>query len=257
MSEPRRLKHELAVEQLTPIIPPGSRYLRGLSFTRRNWEEARDAGESVWLLYPPVEDRSAALQRYLDMGEALDVPRAYKCQTRKPWWRPSFVLPPDLFFTYLSHRYPRLISNSARVGFLNSMHGIRLRKGAPRCAKSALPLLTLNSVTMLGAEVYGRSYGGGVLKMEPREAAKLPVPTAQALEAAWKQLRCERASLDRKLRKGLWEAVNKRVDEVLLRDVLKLSPAATQKLFHAAQFLRERRVGREQPRSPLLSELIP
>ncbi len=68
---------------------------------------------------------------------------------------------------------------------------------------------------------------------------------AQALEAARKRLRGERASLDRKLQKGLWEAVNKRVDEVLLCDVLKLSPAVTQELYSAAQFLRARRVGRE------------
>ena len=64
--------------------------------------------------------------------------------------------------------------------------------------------------------------------MEPREAASLPVPTPQALEAAWERLRGERANIDRKLHKGLWGAVNKRVDEVLLRDVLELSPAATQ-----------------------------
>jgi adenine-specific DNA-methyltransferase len=195
--------------------------------------------------------------RYLEYGEALGVPGAYKCQVRKPWWRPSFVPPPDLFFTYMSHYYLRLINNSAKVGFLNSMHGIRLRKGTPRYAKPALPLLTLNSVTMLGAEVYGRSYGGGVLKMEPREAASLPVPTAQALEAAWKRLRGERASLDRKLHKGHWEAVNKRVDEILLRDVLKLSSAATQEFYEAARFLRERRVGREQPGSPLLPVVLP
>ena len=247
MSESTRLKHSLAEEQLARIVPSGSRYLRGLSFTRRNWEAARDAGEQVWLLHPNVEDGTDALQRYLEKGEDLDVPRAYKCQVRKPWWRPSFVPPPNLLFTYMSHHYPRLISNSARVGFLNSMHGIRLRKGTPRCAKMALPLLMLNSVTMLGAELYGRSYGGGVLKMEPREAASLPIPPPHALEEAWKRIRGERASLDRKLCKGLWEAVNERVDEVLLRDVLKLTPATTQIINEAARSLRERRVGREQP----------
>jgi adenine-specific DNA-methyltransferase len=53
------------------------------------------------------------------------------------------------------------------------MQGIRLLKGTPSYVTPALPLLTLNSVTMFGAKIFGRSYGGGVLKREPREAAVL------------------------------------------------------------------------------------
>lgn len=52
------------------------------------------------------------------------------------------------------------------------------------------------------------TYGGGVLKMEPCEAASLPVPMPQALEAACELLRGERSNLGRKLHAGLWRAVN-------------------------------------------------
>ena len=127
------------------------------------------------------------------------------------------VSPPDLFFTYMSHRYPRLVRNTARASFVNSMHGVRLRGDAPANAASALPLLCLNSVTMLGAEIYGRSYGGGVLKMEPSEAASLPVPGPGALNGAFKRLQAERPALDRQLKAGRWTSVVKRVDEVCFR----------------------------------------
>ncbi len=244
MSESTREEFGLSTDQLARISPPGTKHLRGLSFTAKDWETLRDGDEPVWLIYPDAEDRSLALRRYLRHGKELGVPDAYKCQVRTPWWRPPMVSAPDIFFTYMSHRYPRLIANTARVSFVNSMHGLRLRPDAPRHAKAALPLLGLNSVSMLGAEVFGRSYGGGVLKMEPREAATLPVPSPSVLERAWERLKPERAALDRQLRNGMWTTVVKRVDEVLLHDVLELSAEEARELHEAARSLRERRMGR-------------
>src|SRR6185312_8396175 len=97
----------------------------------------------------------AGLRRYLAEGVQAGVDQAYKCRVRPVWYRPPVVPAPDLFFTYMSHRYPRLITNSARATFVNSMHGIRLARGAPSDAKHALPLLALNAATMLGAEIHG------------------------------------------------------------------------------------------------------
>jgi adenine-specific DNA-methyltransferase len=116
----------------------------------------------------------------------------------------------------------------------------------PRVARTALPLLTLNSVTMLGAELYGRSYGGGVLKMEPREAAVLPVPGFDALAEAWGELRDDRAHLANQLRDGIWTGVVKRVDDVLLRGVLGLTSSDVAQLHSATRDLRARRLGRRE-----------
>jgi len=245
LSESTRCQYRLRTSQLARISPPGTRHLRGLSFTSADWSSLRESDMAVWLLRPALDDVSSGLRSYLQLGEELEVPGAYKCRIREPWWRPPLVSPPDLFFTYMSHRYPRLVTNSARVSFLNSMHGIRLRKGIAAFVKQALPLLVLNSVTMLGAELHGRSYGGGVLKMEPREAAKLPVPDLRSLAAAWQLLKNERATLDRRLRNQEWKVVVDRVDEVLLLEVLGLSTAQGTELRNAARFLRQRRVGRE------------
>ncbi len=245
LNEETRRRFGLDERHLVKISPPGTRHLRGMSFRESDWKELREAGERVWLLSPAADDRSAALIRYIAEGKTREIHTAYKCRIRDHWWRPPTVPAPDLFFTYMSHRYPRLVANTAGTTFLNSMHGIRLAAGFRRMPKLALPLLALNSVTMVGAEVNGRSYGGGILKMEPGEAARLPVPSPEHLTKAWELLKPEAQKLDVRLRGGIWTNVVKRVDEVLLRRVLELDSADAGDLADAAASLRARRIGRE------------
>jgi tRNA1(Val) A37 N6-methylase TrmN6 len=245
LSESTRREYGLEPDRhVVKVSPPGTKHLRGLAFKAKDWTTLKDAGERVWLLRPADPDDAArAIKRYTEHGRELGIHEAYKCSIRKPWYCPPVTPTPDLFFTYMSHRYPRLITNTAGVAFVNSMHGIRLRPEAPQEAKVALPLLMLNSATMLGAEVYGRSYGGGVLKMEPREAGRLPVPCFTALETAWANLKGDRDSLDRQLRRGVWVEVSKRVDEALLKDAMGLEVSEVEALHEAARSLRAHRLG--------------
>jgi adenine-specific DNA-methyltransferase len=246
LTDETRLRYGLLEhEHVRRISPPGTKHFKGLNFTEGQWKTLRDDGERVWMLFPNADNVSHELRNYLKVGIADGVPKAYKCSVRTPWWRPPAVSPPDLFFTYMSHRYPRLIANTAKVTFVNSMHGLRLRPDAPKVSRQALPLLAFNSLTMLGAELYGRSYGGGVLKMEPREAAVLPVPSWSALEESWSLLEKDRRSLDNQLQQGKWTNVVKLVDEALLVKTLHLSRSEVSDIHDAARNLRARRIGRE------------
>lgn len=245
LTEETRVEYDLDESQLVPISPPGTRHLRGTAFGRGDWKRLRDEGQRVWLLRPESDDKTRGLGRYISHGRSLGVHEAYKCQIRDPWWRPPAVDPPDLFFTYMSHRFPRLVANTARTSFLNSMHGVWIERTGRVWLRQALPLLALNSVTMLGAEVLGRSYGGGVLKMEPREAAELPVPEFDQLEAAWKKLKPSRSRLDRELRRGQWTLVLAHVDEILLQETMGVSATDAASLHNAARSLRERRLTRK------------
>ena len=79
-------------------------------------------------------------------------------------------------------------------------------------------------MTLLGAETVGRAYGGGMLKIEPKEADKLPVPTPEVLAEARDELAAIRPQVSAKLRTPRRSARRGQlVDEVLLVEQLGMA----------------------------------
>lgn len=242
LNETTRAEFSIGHGHLLRVVPPGARHIPGTRFTEGHWQQLRANGQRVWMLHPSAAARRRdGLARYLAEGERLLVHEAYKCSIRDPWWRPPAVRAPDLCFTYMSHVTPRLVANETDATIVNSLHGITLREEAPEIAREALPIAALNSVTMLGAELFGRSYGGGILKMEPREAASLPVPDAATLAAAWELLEPHRSRLDELVRTGCWESALAEIDRALLIETIGLSAAEVASMRSAAARLRARR----------------
>lgn len=229
--------------ELLPISPPGSRHLRGLTFGERAWQELRDTERRVFL-FAPGSKPSAAARRYIAMGERRDVHKAYKCRVREPWWHVPRVAPPDLFFTYMNADTPRVVTNAANVRHLNSVHGLRLESQLRKLGRDLLPLAALNSLTVLGAELVGRSYGGGILKLEPNEADLLPVPAPAMLELVADRLRALRPHLAQHLRAGDLLGAVRRVDRVVLVEGVGLRRHQVTELRHSRAVLHGRRAAR-------------
>jgi hypothetical protein len=102
----------------------------------------------------------------------------------------------------------------------------------------------LNSLTALGAELEGRSYGGGLLKVEPKEADKVPMPSLALLEKASDDLRAMRPQLGRCLRNSQLEDALGLVDRVLLVKHLGLSEEDVKSLRAGRVALAARRAAR-------------
>ena len=110
----------------------------------------------------------------------------------------------------------RLTTNQAGARHLNSVHGVYLKEEVREIAREVLPVASLNSMTLLGAELVGRSYGGGVLKIEPREADRWWVPSAGLMTEHRDALVALKPRVQRMLQaKNLFGAVAL-VDEVVL-----------------------------------------
>ena len=113
--------------------------------------------------------------QYIARGESDGIHERYKSRVRHPWY--AVPLPrhvPDAFLPYMSHHGPRLVVNDVRARSTNLVHGVTLGLLAP--AARALAVAMASSLTLLSAEIEGRSYGGGVLKLETKEAERLLVP---------------------------------------------------------------------------------
>lgn len=172
----------LASREVRRLSPPGSRHLRGLALDRAQLDRLDAAGRPTWL-FRPSGTPSVSAWRYIERGESDGVHTAYKCRVRRPWWRVPYVPPADLLLTYMNADTARLCANPARAHHLNSVHGVYLRDDVRDLGIRHLPLAALNSMTLLGAEVVGRAYGGGILKLEPTEADRWPMPTPELAQA--------------------------------------------------------------------------
>lgn len=233
----------LSESEVLPLSPPGSRHLRGLGLTPNAIQELGASGQSTYLFRPPAEPSKAA-RHYIQSGEDLDVHQAYKCRVRTPWWRVPYLRPADLFLTYMNADTPRLSTNRARAHHLNSVHGVYLRDHLRQDGMNLLPLASLNSVTLLGAETVGRAYGGGMLKIEPREADVLPVPSPELVRDNAEALRRLRPAVAARLQEGrLLDAVAL-VDEVLLTATSSMNDRALRAVRRDHASLTARRAAR-------------
>ncbi len=133
---------------------------------------------------------------------------------------------------------------------LNSVHGVYLRAETRQLGRELLPLASLNSVTLLGAELVGRAYGGGMLKLEPREADQLPVPTPATVAACRSALQARRSAVGEALRRRDLLAAVRLVDQVLLREHLSLDRDQHTELVTAHALMTARRVARGASRLP-------
>jgi adenine-specific DNA-methyltransferase len=199
-AEAARLR--LPTSQLLPIVENPSA-VKGLTAPQSSTKS---------LLMINREPTSISLRRYLAEGEKAGIAKGYKCRTRSPWFRvPLPKVKPHAFMPYMNHHGPRLIVNRLRAWSTNLLHGVTLQPGAPDVR--ALSAVMLSATTMLSAEIEGRAYGGGVLKLETREAERLLVPTMNA--ATETQLANAFRRLDRLVRAGEVEEASTEVDGIL------------------------------------------
>lgn len=175
-----------------------------------------------------------AISRYLAEGEAAGIDQRYKPRHRKPWYRvPLPRQVGDLLLPYMSHHPPVLVVNEGRAVSTNLVHSVRLT--VPTVEARALSACSLSSLWALSVEVEGRAYGGGVLKLETREAERVLVPRLDSGMTA--ELAASFEQLDDLVRSG------RRAEATAAVDAMLGLPSS--EFIRAASVFRRRRQGRK------------
>jgi len=122
-------------------------------------------------------------RKYVENGERAGYHEGYKCAVRLPrWWNVPSVWAPSAFLLRQIHHAPRIVENRAGVTSTDTIHRVKIVSDVE---SGWLAAASVNSLTFAFSEIRGRSYGGGVLELEPTEAEGLPFPrydpTAPAL----------------------------------------------------------------------------
>ena len=164
---------------LHPTVRNG-RSLTASRLTDAMVEKWRRDDEPIYLLrLPKLKELPSAVSRYLDTEEGRTARKAYKCRVRDPWYSVPDVQVPDFFLSYMSGIRPSLTRNDANCTATNSVHIVRIKPDAP--AKSNLSSWTSDFV-QLSCEIEGHPLGGGMLKLEPREATEIVLPSRTTLK---------------------------------------------------------------------------
>ena len=119
------------------------------------------------------QELTVGVRRYLDSTAGKRARTGYKCRNRDPWYAVPDVQTPDYVMGYMSGRTVNLVRNAASVTCTNSVHSVRLRD---RDAAARLLPLWDTPFVRLSCELEGHALGGGMLKLEPREASRILFP---------------------------------------------------------------------------------
>lgn len=223
-------------EYVTPLVGRSAQ-LRGAKLTSAEWRKLAANGDRVFLFSVPESvngSLSDAGRRYIDFGEDQLFHQGYKCSIRDPWYTVPSVYEPDCFFFRQIYDFPRIVLNSAGATSTDTIHRMRCKSPSSQVGR-----VIYTHMTAASAEIEGRSYGGGVLELEPTEAERLLVPAK--LGSGLPLAEC-----DKHIRAGNLELVLRENDRLILQEGMGLSQKECQMLRSIWDKMRNRRLSRRK-----------
>lgn len=223
---PRRL--------VSPILNR-AKYLQGLTFNESDFRRLASKDVPAELLAVGRRERlPLEVRRYLSQGRKKKINEAYKCSSRKRWYCLDGIRSPQAFLHYMSASLPHIVLNNSSATCTNTVHQLHWKTTLSSDDRKRVSLASISTLFQLSAELNGRSYGGGVLKLEPSEAGKLLLVSPQQMP---QDVAAHFSRVDYLLRSGQRETAIALADKYVLSRALGLSRTDVSTLRDALDFL--------------------
>lgn len=229
---------DFGLEGYTTPLVSRSVQLKGSQLGKADWRSLAADGNRVHLLNisaAQASELSAKLRQYIEDGERKEFHKGYKCSIRKPWYLVPSVWVPDGFAFRQIYDFPRMVLNASGATSTDTIHRMRSHGAKPERVIAN----TYTWLTAASAEIEGRSYGGGVLELEPTEAERLLMPTKLNGAMPLKDV-------DQLVRAGRLDAVLEENAQIILREHMGLSAADCDLLKSVWTQMRDRRNSRRR-----------
>ncbi len=229
---------KLGIDGYTTPLVSRSAQLKGSQLDKSDWKSLAEMGNRVHLLNISKEQAkklSPRLRRYIEDGERRKFHEGYKCSIRDPWYLVPSVWVPDGFAFRQIYDFPRMVLNESGATSTDTIH--RMRSNGAMAER--IVANTYTWLTAASAEIEGRSYGGGVLELEPTEAERLLMPAK--LNGAMPL-----SEVDRLVRAGKLDDVLEENARIVLRKHMGLTAAECALLNDIWRKMRDRRNSRRR-----------
>ncbi len=141
---------------------------------------AEGARGLLFFCHDPVEALGGTnALRYIEHGLELGLHERFNCRTRNPWYGVEPVPPADFFTTYMSRNRARIVRNLIGARCMTSLLNVWAQPGVD--PEALRPSLEDSTNAQLLRE-FGRTYGGGLGKIEPGDLIALPIHPPDGVE---------------------------------------------------------------------------
>ncbi|PMJ93133.1 N-6 DNA methylase [Vibrio sp. 10N.261.55.A7] len=233
-------EHNLPDECLRPVVGRFPSFI-GIEHSHSRQKMIQEEGIRAYLVHATPEQmqaKNSTVEQYLSQITPEELAKNRTFKKRPYWFAPDDNIISDGFMSYMSHLGPRIVINQGKINCTNSIHKIFFHdKNTSADKKLAIAVSMLSTFSQLSAEIEGRAYSTGVLKIEPSAGRRIEILFSDSCIA---DLKAAVPSIEESIKMNEMDQVTEIVDDVLIKNEL-ISKEKCNLLARGVHFLRKER----------------